>query len=692
MNKAGNQKDPNASISVTKNNNTVDKKQRKSGTNYVRSNSSPSSHSASVQAVINKARSVIIEKDAKIQALQTEVRQLTNRLSSYHMSSSPKSHHNNNVSTRNSKKGKKFMTKLSPHKNIVRENSKNRLSIVQERSRMGRNVSISTANVLNALPSDPEDELCQFLVDVMKDPHNHLGYLKSEQFAYDLLKLAKKVKPILEEEPKCAFLQSPCYVFGDLHGNLEDLHFFSDNIWRLGMALTAGNFVFLGDYVDRGLSCLEVVAYLLSMKTLLPHKVTLLRGNHETRDVNGWEDHYGTRSFIYQCKERFGDELGLKVWEEINQVFDRLPLSAVIDQDIFCVHGGIPRTLPGKKNSSRNRIQDILNIPKISGINPPYEHELDVYQQVASDCIWSDPASEEQEMYGVDPQTGFGESLRGGGAVCFGDKAVTDFLNEQGYSYIMRAHEAHAEGVAVSKGARVFTVFSTSKDHNQGSEAMAGCILVDFNKMQVINRSPAYKNNYVHRRDSVRIANLPEDEIKLRVELGLITPSEEDEEDSSEEESYEEEEEYFDDSDEWMDCLDADAQMMVDPYFTSEEYADGDGGDENNHREENEHEPRLASNRNSSIDLASTIDPKYLLYLNDDNSGNNDKQNSTPMEEDDNNNHSQSLVTNRDMGYVSTSNRKLRVHVPDRLSVLTEKSAEDDTDGEDELATNTLTP
>ena len=65
---------------------------------------------------------------------------------------------------------------------------------------------------------------------------------------------------------------------------------------------------------------------------------------------------------------------------------------------------------------------------------------------------------------------------------------MTNFLQQHGYSYIMRAHEAHAEGVAVSKGARVFTVFSTSKDHNQGSQAMAGCILVDFEKMQVINR------------------------------------------------------------------------------------------------------------------------------------------------------------------------------------------------------------
>lgn len=72
--------------------------------------------------------------------------------------------------------------------------------------------------------------------------------------------------------------------------------------------------------------------------------------------------------------------------------------------------------------------------------------------------------------------------------------SILEFLEEQGLSYIVRAHEAHSEGVALSKGARVFTVFSTSKDHGQGQGAMAGCILVDFDQIHVINRSTAYKN------------------------------------------------------------------------------------------------------------------------------------------------------------------------------------------------------
>lgn len=70
-----------------------------------------------------------------------------------------------------------------------------------------------------------------------------------------------------------------------------------------------------------------------------PTKVFLLRGNHELRDVNSWEEFYGEGSFLWQCRNRFGAEDGELLWEAINTVFDRLPLAAVVDQDVFCIHG-----------------------------------------------------------------------------------------------------------------------------------------------------------------------------------------------------------------------------------------------------------------------------------------------------------------------------------------------------------------
>ncbi len=104
--------------------------------------------------------------------------------------------------------------------------------------------------------------------------------------------------------------------------------------------------------------------------------------------------------------------------------------------------------------------------------------------------------------------------------------AIDEFLAANKLSFIIRAHEAHAHGVSLSKAAKVFTVFSTSKDHGQGKRAMAGCILVDVDKIQVINRSPSYKNKYIHHRSSIGayFDQLSEYQVAEMLSLGLLRP------------------------------------------------------------------------------------------------------------------------------------------------------------------------
>jgi hypothetical protein len=158
----------------------------------------------------------------------------------------------------------------------------------RQRVRMGTRGSITTQNILEAAGEavkTPTQQIAERFLKMFSDPTNYITYLQSKAFATDLVQICQAVSEILEQQSRCLFLQSPVYVFGDIHGNLEDLHFFADNIWKLGMDLTAGKFLFLGDYVDRGMSCLECVAYLFGLKVLYPHKIDLLRGNHETRDV-----------------------------------------------------------------------------------------------------------------------------------------------------------------------------------------------------------------------------------------------------------------------------------------------------------------------------------------------------------------------------------------------------------------------
>ena len=175
----------------------------------------------------------------------------------------------------------------------------------RQTSKVGRSGSIATSLVLEAIPSTietPDESIAKKFINVFEQPFNNLSYMQSGKFGNDLITLSKSICAFLEMEPRCLFLQSPVYVIGDIHGNLEDLHFFADNIWKLGMELTAGKFLFLGDYVDRGAHGLECIAYLFGLKLLYPRKLHLLRGNHETRDVNGWEDYYKDKCFLFQCK------------------------------------------------------------------------------------------------------------------------------------------------------------------------------------------------------------------------------------------------------------------------------------------------------------------------------------------------------------------------------------------------------
>eukprot|EP00598_Pedospumella_elongata_P000678 CAMPEP_0184966654 /NCGR_PEP_ID=MMETSP1098-20130426/267_1 /TAXON_ID=89044 /ORGANISM="Spumella elongata, Strain CCAP 955/1" /LENGTH=565 /DNA_ID=CAMNT_0027487967 /DNA_START=213 /DNA_END=1910 /DNA_ORIENTATION=+ len=483
------------------------KKPQPAGKGKVASGSTGDESKSSEQKQIEQLQRELQIKTAALNALSAKVDRLEDGQSGENIASVVRRRHHPVVST----------------SNLIGDKGRQKV-------KMGTRGSITTQHILEAAgePSKtPVQLIAERFLKMFSDPTNYISYLQSKSFAQDLSLVCQEVSNILEQQPRCLFLQSPVYVFGDIHGNLEDLHFFADNIWKMGMDLTAGKFLFLGDYVDRGMSCLECVAYLFGLKILFPHKIDLLRGNHETRDVNGWEMHYMEKSFLHQCKERFGVDVGEQVWEDCNQAFDRLPLAAVIDHEIFCIHGGFPRPIRIEDSPEgemqtlhKSEIESILALPKVISIMPAYDHESDWMKQVATDCIWSDPASEDMEN-GLD-EDGFGDSPRGGGAVCFGGQAIDNFLAANNLSYIIRAHEAHAYGVALSKGARVFTVFSTSKDHRQGERAMAGCILVDNDKIQVINRSPQYKNKYVHRRTSVSLENLSSTQMEERRKLGLV--------------------------------------------------------------------------------------------------------------------------------------------------------------------------
>lgn len=116
------------------------------------------------------------------------------------------------------------------------------------------------------------------------------------------------------------------------------------DLW--GIPDTAGDiesydYLFLGDYVDRGAHSLETICLLMALKVKFPEKIHMLRGNHEDKFINM------AFGFAEECSSRIGEDPGEpdSVFQKINEMFDWLPLAAVIDERIVCLHGGIGSTL-----------------------------------------------------------------------------------------------------------------------------------------------------------------------------------------------------------------------------------------------------------------------------------------------------------------------------------------------------------
>ncbi|KDO87445.1 hypothetical protein CISIN_1g002713mg [Citrus sinensis] len=170
-----------------------------------------------------------------------------------------------------------------------------------------------------------------------KAPANRRFFLDS----YEVGELCYAAEQIFMQEPTVLQLRAPVKVFGDLHGQFGDLMRLFD---EYGFPSTAGDityidYLFLGDYVDRGQHSLETITLLLALKIEYPENVHLIRGNHEAADINAL---FG---FRLECIERMGENDGIWAWTRFNQLFNCLPLAALIEKKIICMHGGIGRSI-----------------------------------------------------------------------------------------------------------------------------------------------------------------------------------------------------------------------------------------------------------------------------------------------------------------------------------------------------------
>eukprot|EP00457_Paulinella_chromatophora_P004298 gb/GEZN01004310.1/.p1 GENE.gb/GEZN01004310.1/~~gb/GEZN01004310.1/.p1 ORF type:complete len:519 (-),score=85.35 gb/GEZN01004310.1/:384-1940(-) len=298
------------------------------------------------------------------------------------------------------------------------------------------------------------------------------------------LRLLTDASALLRAEPNILTLQYPVTVCGDVHGQFFDLI----RLFAVGGDPANTQYLFLGDYVDRGCFSTECVFYLCALKILYPKSFFMLRGNHECRQLTAFFN------FKDECIYKYNEEL----YDAMMNCFDTLPLAAMIHNSFFCVHGGL--------SPSVNTLEDIKTIERFKEI--PREGKM-------CDLLWSDPfeeengegiEKEEEEEAPQTPTTWFGHNETRQCSFVYGIDAVKKFLRENKLTSIIRAHEAQADGYKMhmlnkqSGIPRVITIFS-APNYCDVYGNKAACLKFDNNvlniKQYIDSPHPYYLPNFM---------------------------------------------------------------------------------------------------------------------------------------------------------------------------------------------------
>ena len=231
--------------------------------------------------------------------------------------------------------------------------------------------------------------------------------------------LCLKSREIFISQPMLLELEAPIKISGDIHGQYFDLL----RLFEYNGFPPEANYLFLGDYVDRGKQSLETICQLLAYKIKYPENFFLLRGNHECSTINRI---YG---FYDECKRRYN----VKLWKTFTDCFNCLPVVAIIDEKIFCMHGGLSPELTNMEQI--HRIYRPIEVPD-SGL--------------LCDLLWSDPDKDVQNW----------EESERGVSYTFGSDIVTMFLKKHELDLVCRAHQVVEDGYEFFAKRQLVTVFS----------------------------------------------------------------------------------------------------------------------------------------------------------------------------------------------------------------------------------------
>lgn len=235
----------------------------------------------------------------------------------------------------------------------------------------------------------------------------------------EILSICSAARNLFLSQPILLELNPPIHIVGDIHGQFTDLL----RIFETSGSPSTSNYLFLGDYVDRGKQSLETILLLLCYKLKYPETFFLLRGNHECADISRI---YG---FHDECKRR----CNIKIWKTFTDVFNCLPIAAIVAEKIFCVHGGLSPSL-----SDMNDIRNLARPTEVPG------HGL------LTDLLWSDPANIKD----------WGPNDDRGVSWTFGRNVVANFLKRYGLDLVCRSHMVVEGGYEFFGERSLVTVFS----------------------------------------------------------------------------------------------------------------------------------------------------------------------------------------------------------------------------------------
>ncbi|EPT28004.1 kelch repeat domain containing/Serine/threonine protein phosphatase protein [Toxoplasma gondii ME49] len=386
--------------------------------------------------------------------------------------------------------------KLASHVSVVHETGEDFSSLVRRISidrleEEGKKIN-KEASLQEPLPTASESKRDMFADRILKlllrplitQQEVYATFNTDAPFAIswnDVTYLCDVVLDIVKNDDMVLHLRAPIKVYGDIHGQYYDLmrlfhlykmpveeersdEFAGTSGGQHGAATTSAvgdidtnDYLFLGDYVDRGLNSLETICLLFALKVKYPRQIHLLRGNHEDPAINSL---YG---FQDECKRRLREDPfdPSSCWRKFNLVFEYLPVAAIIDDSILCIHGGIGGSISSVEElAAFQRPLKVAQVPQ------------NVYEQRVTDLLWSDP-TDNDSMLGVvrndirDPD-GSGRIYK------FGPDRVHRFLAENDLQLIIRAHECVMDGFERFAGGKLITLFSATNycNHHQNAGAL----------------------------------------------------------------------------------------------------------------------------------------------------------------------------------------------------------------------------